>query len=141
MAEFSNSAVQTVLVGQNVLFNTTVACSRCNNILHRQGSGIVTLKGNTNQCFARYEVSFNGNIAVPDGGTVGPISLAIAIEGEGQYNATMISTPTATAAFNSVSATTTILVPQGCCVTISVENVGTESVSVQNPNLRVQRVC
>lgn len=74
MAEYSYAAVQTVEAGQNVLFNETpVAPSRC--IVHRDGSGIVTLRGLTNcQCRARFRVSFGANIAIPTGGTVGAIS-------------------------------------------------------------------
>ena len=63
--------------------------------MHRDGSGLVTLRGLTNQCRARFRVSFGGNIAIPTGGTVGPISLAIAIDGEAVATTTMISTPAA----------------------------------------------
>lgn len=81
MAEYSYAALQTVEAGQNVLFNETpVAPSRC--IAHRDGSGIVTLRGLTNcQCRARFRVSFGANIAIPTGGTVGAISVALAIAG------------------------------------------------------------
>lgn len=82
MAEYSYAALQTVEAGQNVLFNETpVAPSRC--IVHRDGSGIVTLRGLTNcQCRARFRMSFGANIAIPTGGTVGAISVALAIAGE-----------------------------------------------------------
>jgi hypothetical protein len=79
--ELTSNALQTVLPNQSVYFTDTPIDGNC-SILHRSGSGLVTLKGLTNQCRARYRISFGANIAVPTGETVGPISLAIAIEGE-----------------------------------------------------------
>ena len=80
MAEFTGVFVQQVSAGQNVVFTETpVSGSNC--VVHRDGSGIVTLRGMTNQCRARYKVVFGGNIAIPTGGAVGPISIAIAVEG------------------------------------------------------------
>ena len=83
MAEFSSIATQTVAVNGNVLF-TDAPTSVCKKgyISHRTGSGLINLKGATNTCKAKYRVEFNGNIAVPTGGTAGAISLAIAVEGE-----------------------------------------------------------
>mgnify|MGYP003292539573 CR=1 FL=1 len=109
--------------------------------MHRDGSGLVTLRGNTNQCRARYKVSFGGNIAIPTGGTVGPISLAIGINGEAIATTTMIETPTAVEQFNNVFSAIYIDVPKGCCYTISVINNGTEDLEVQNANLIVERVA
>lgn len=100
MAEFSNVATQTVAVNGNVLF-TDAPTSICNKgyISHRTGSGLINLKGATNTCKAKYRVEFNGNIAVPTGGTAGAISLAIAVEGEPDLSTLAISTPTAVEAF------------------------------------------
>jgi hypothetical protein len=81
MAEFTNVAAQTVAANGNVVFSST-AVKGSNCIQHREGSGIITLRGLTNQCKARFFVDFSGNIAIPTGGTVGAISLAIAISGE-----------------------------------------------------------
>ena len=81
--EIIANALQTVQANQNVYFSDTVI-SGGSVISHRDDSGLITLRGNTGQCRARFRVSFGGNIAVPaTGGTVGPLSLAIAIEGEG----------------------------------------------------------
>ena len=72
MAEFTNAALQTVASDQNVILTETPVCpSRC--IVHREGSGVVTLRGLTNQCKARFRVTFGGNIALPAGGTAGPL--------------------------------------------------------------------
>uniref|UniRef100_A0AAU8B7E8 Uncharacterized protein n=1 Tax=Dulem virus 33 TaxID=3145751 RepID=A0AAU8B7E8_9CAUD len=138
--EITASALQTVAAGQNVLFTETpVAGSGC--VVHRDGSGIVTLRGQTNQCRARYRVSFGANIAVPAGGTVGPISVAIAISGEPLAASTAIVTPTATAAFFNVALDTFVEVPRGCCVTVAIENTSDQAISVQNANLIAERVA
>lgn len=139
MAEYSYAAVQAVEAGQNVLFNETpVAPSRC--IVHRDGSGIVTLRGLTNgQCRARFRVSFGANVAIPTGGTVGAISVALAIAGEPLPASKAIVTPAAADNYFNVYIDTFIDVPAGCCVTVAVENTSDQAISVQNANLIVTR--
>ncbi|MCM1364393.1 MAG: hypothetical protein NC122_04105 [Faecalibacterium sp.] len=140
MAEYTNAALQTVAAGQNVLLTETpVRGSNC--VTHREGSGIVTLRGITNQCKARYKVSFGANIAVPTGGTAGAISIALAISGEPLASATAIVTPAAVDEFFNVYSAAYIEVPKGCCVNIAVENISTQAISVQNANLIVERVA
>lgn len=140
MAELTNIGIQTVALGQNVVFAETPVCpTRC--ITHREGSGIVRLKGNTNQSRARYLVAFSGNIAIPTGGTVSPISLTIALDGEPLLATQMIVTPTVVASFFNVSAQTYVDAPCGCCVTVAVENTSTQAIEVQNANLIVARVA
>lgn len=138
---------QTVAYGQNVLFTETPV--RCNKgyVVHRDGAGIVTLRGITNgNCFARYHVSFGGNIAIATG-DVAPISVALSIDGEALPSTTMTVTPAAVGDFFNVSNTTFVDVPRGCCVTISVENVSvtdagaTIPVDVANANLVIERVA
>lgn len=138
MAEYVAVATQEVAANGNVIFtNTAVKGSNC--IQHREGSGIVTLRGITNQCRARYFVEFSANIAVPTGGTAGEISLAIAISGEPVLSSQMISTPAAVDQFNNVSAGIYIDVPKGCCVNVDVENTSCVAVNVANANLVVTR--
>ena len=136
--EIIANAVQTVPANQNVYFTDTVICGNC-SISHRDDSGLVTLRGVTNQCRARFMVTFGGNIAVPTGGTVGPISLAIAIEGEPVPATTMIVTPAAVEQFFNVKSSIFIDVPRGCCTRISVENTSDEAIVVQNANLIITR--
>lgn len=139
--ELTANAIQTVTAGSNVLFTDTVVNGNC-SIIHRNGSGLVTLRGITNnQCRARFRVSFGGNIALPTGGTVGAISLAIAINGEAVATTTMISTPAAVEEYNNIFSTIFLDVPKGCCVQVSVKNTSTQAVSVQNANLIVERVA
>ena len=136
--EIIANAVQTVPANQNVYFTDTVICGN-GSISHRDDSGLVTLRGVTNQCRARFMVTFGGNIAVPTGGTVGPISLAIAIEGEPVPATTMLVTPAAVEQFFNVKSSVFIDVPRGCCTRISVVNTSDEAIVVQNANLIITR--
>lgn len=138
--EITANAIQTVPVNANVIFTDTVVCGNC-SITHREGSGLITLRGLTNQCRARFRVSFGGNIAIPADGTVGPISLAIAIDGEPVATTTMISTPAAVEEFNNVFSAIFLNVPRGCCSQISVRNTSDQPIDVQNANLIVERVA
>ena len=138
--ELIANALQTVAAGANVQFTDDVI-SGCNSILHRAGSGLVTLRGITNQCRARFKIFFSGNIAIPAGGVVGPISLAIAINGEAVASTTMIQTPAAVEEFANVASAVFIDVPSGCCLTVSVTNTSTADIDVQNANLIVERIA
>jgi len=159
MAEFTYNPVQTVQPNQPVVLNTSIGCNR-GYVLHRNESGIVTLRGIVNNscgCFARYQVTFNGNIAIPDGGTVGPIAVALALDGEPILTSRAIVTPAATATdppttenFFNVTSTAIITVPKGCCFNLSVENVSESAtpattpapaILVQNANLTVTRIA
>lgn len=140
MAEFTGITLQTVAAGQNVLFTETPVCGS-NCIVHREGSGIVTLRGITNQCRARYKVTFGGNIQIPEGGTVEAISIALSLQGEPLASATAIVTPAAVEEFFNVFVAVFVDVPRGCCVTLAVENTSTQPIEVQNANLIVERVA
>ena len=151
MAEFTYNQEQTVSYGQNVLLNTSIGCNK-GYVIHRNGSGLVTLRGIVNNpyaTFARYQVTFNGNIAVPEDGTAGPISVAIAIDGEPLQTSKAIVTPTVVDAYFNVTSTAIITVPTCCCATISVENTSDpttasapgSSINVQNANLVVTRIA
>ena len=139
--EITANALQTVAANQNVIFTDTVICGNC-SIVHREGSGLTTLRGLTNsQCRARFRVTFGANVAIPEGGTVEAISLAIAINGEPVATTTMISTPAAVEEFNNVFSSIFLDVPRNCCYQISVQNIGEADVDVQNANLIVERVA
>lgn len=140
MAEFTADALQTVGVNQNVLLTNTPVCGNC-SVVHRSGSGLVTLRGATKQCRARFKVFFSANISIPTGGTVAPIALAIASDGEGINSTSMIQTPAAVNQFNNVASAIFLDVPCNCCVQISVKNISTQSINVQNANLIVERVA
>ena len=138
--EITANAIQTVGVGQVVVFTETAVSGNI-SMNHREGSGLVGLRGLTNgQLRARFLVNFSANIAVPTGEN-GPISLAIAINGEPVATSTMISSPAAAEEYNNVSAGIFIDVPVGCCSQVSVENTSAIAVLVQNANLMIERVA
>lgn len=138
--EIIANALQTVQANQNVYFTDTIVGGG-STFSHRDNSGLITMHGNTCQCRARYRVTFGGNIALPEGGTAGPISLAIAIDGEAVPSSTMTVTPTAVESFFNVFASVFIDVPKGCCMTVSVQNISTVPVDVMNANLIAERVA
>lgn len=159
MAEFTRNDYQVVNPNQPVTLDTTIGCNK-GYVYHREGSGIVTLRGIVNNscgCFARYQVTFNGNIAIPDGGTVGPISVALALDGEPILTSRAIVTPAATTDdpptqnnFFNVTSTAIINVPKGCCFNVSVENTSESAtpattpapaILVQNANMTVSRIA
>lgn len=138
--ELTANALQTVEANQNVLLTDTVVCGNC-SILHRDGSGLVTLRGITNQCRARFKATFGANIAIPTGGTVEAISIALAINGEPVASTTMIVTPAAVEEFSNVFSAIYLDVPANCCSQISVRNISAQAIDVQNANLIVERVA
>lgn len=140
MAEYVANALQTVDANQNVIFTDTPINGNC-SIIHREGSGLVTARGLTTQCRARFRATFGANIGIPSGGALGPISLAITVNGEPIGATTMIETPAALQTFSNVNSTVYIDVPAGCCSQISVRNVSPQSILVQNANLIVERVA
>lgn len=138
--EITANAIQLVQPNQNVLFTETAVAGN-SSIVHREGSGLVSMRGLTQQNRARFRVSFGGNIAVPTEETVGPISLAIAISGEAIPATTMIVTPTVVDAYFNVFSAIFLDVPSGCCSQVSVKNISEIPVNVQNANLIVERVA
>ena len=151
MAEFAYNPVQLVEPNQNVLLDTVIPCNK-GYVFHRESAGIVILRGIVNcpqACFARYQVTFNANIALVEGATVGPISVALAIDGEPIQTSRAIITPAAVDEYGNVTSTAIITVPKGCCFTVAVENTSAPAapgdaapeINVQNANLVVSRIA
>lgn len=152
MAEYTYNPVQVVNPNQPVILLDSIPCNK-GYVLHRNESGILTLRGIVNSpynCFARYQVTFNGNIAVPEGGTPGPIAIALTLGGEPILTSRAIVTPAAADEYFNVTSTAIITVPRGCCFNISVENVSESAdpattpapqINVQNANLVVSRIA
>ena len=151
MAEFAYNPVQLVEPNQNVLLDTVIPCCK-GYVFHRENSGIVILRGIVNcpqASFARYQVTFNGNIALPEGAEVGPISVALAIDGEPIQTSRAIITPAAVDEYGNVTSTAIITVPRGCCFTVTVENTSAPAapggaapeINVQNATLVVSRIA
>ena len=150
-AEYSYPLLQTVAEDENILFLDGDRACHKGYITHRTGSGVFRLKGSNNGCKAIYRVTFNANIAVAaaaDGGVLGPISIALQEDGETLSNSVAVVTPAAIGDFFSVSLSTFITVPCGCCVTVSVENVSVgaagaagSAIDVTNANIIFDRVA
>lgn len=135
MAEYIFNDEQLIQPGAAALLETAIGCNR-GYVLHRPGSGILTLRGMVNNpCskFARYRVAFDGNIAIPEGGTAGEIQLAIAIDGEIVPTSIATATPTVAEAYWNVSGFAIIDVPAGCCYTVSVENASVSATPATTP--------
>lgn len=142
MAEYTAAALQTVDQGQNILFtDEPVPCSR-GIIIHRDGSGVFKLRGITDRCSVLYRVQFQANVQLPAGATPGPISVALAIEGEPIQASTAIVTPAEAEQFNPVMVMAVVRVPRGSCANVSVENITVPAapIEVQNANIEITRI-
>lgn len=152
MAEFVYNDRQIVNANQPVVLRTSIPCNK-GYVFHRNESGIVTLRGivnNPNACFARYQVTFNGNIALPEGATVTPIAVAITVNGEPRLTSRAIFTPAAVEEFGNVTSTAIIKVPRCCCFSLGVDAVPATTdptvtpapiIEVQNANLTIARIA
>lgn len=135
MAEYTYNEIQLIQPGASAVLNTTIGCNR-GYVIHRPGSGILTLRGMVNNpCanFARYRVSFDGNIAIPEGGTAGEIQLAIAIGGEVVPTSIAAATPAAADQYWNVNGFAIVDVPKGCCYTVAVENASVSATPATTP--------
>lgn len=152
MAEFvgSGSVTQDVALNNPILFDATIPCNRgC--VIHEDGTGNFILRGVTNNCFARYQVTYNGNLAIPTGGAITAIGVAISVNGETRPSSLAITTPTVVDTFENVVSTTIITVPKGCCFNVSVRYVDattsdpavtpTPTIEIANSNLTITRVA
>ena len=150
-AEYLANPVQVVNLNSPVIFNASIPCNR-GYVYHEDETGVFILRGITNgQCFATYQVTFNGNIAIPEGGTVGPIAVAITVNGEPRVTSRAIFVPAAVDTYGNVTSTAIIKVPKGCCFSLSVEYVSgitddpaavpAPAINVQNANLVIARIA
>ena len=150
MAEYLANVVQNVALNVPILFTASIPCTR-GYVYHEDETGIFILRGCTNNCFARYQVTYNGNIAVPDGGDLTPIAVAITVNGEPRVTSRAIFTPQAVEEYGNVTSTAIITVPKGCCFSIAVRYVDattddpatepTPVIEVQNSNLVINRIA
>lgn len=150
MAEYLANPVQSVGLNSPVLFTASIPCPK-GYVYHEDETGIFILRGVTNNCFARYQLTYNGNIAIPEGGAVTPIAVAITVNGEPRPTSQAIFTPQAVDEYGNVTSTAIITVPKGCCFSVSVRYVDatvsdpavtpTPAINVQNSNLVIQRLA
>ena len=150
-AEYLANQVQEVALNAPILFSASIPCNR-GYIYHEDETGIFILRGITcNQCFATYQVTFNGNIALPEDATVvAPIAVAITINGEPRMTSRAIYTPIAVDEYGNVTSTSIIKVPKGCCFSLAVEYIAATTdptvtpapvINVQNANVTISRIA
>ena len=149
-AEYLANPIQEVALNAPVIFSASIPCTR-GWVYHEDETGIFILRGITNgQCFATYQVTFNGNIAIPEEGEVTPIAVAITVNGEPRLTSRAIYTPAAVDEYGNVTSTAIIKVPKGCCFSVSVDAVPATTdptvtpapiIEVQNANLVINRIA
>lgn len=126
MAEYlTRDTVESVALNQAIPFIDSIRCPK-GNVFHQSGTGIFVLRGivtNPTACFARYEVEFTGNIAIPTGGAITPIATAVVVSGEERTGSRSIFTPAAVDEYGNVTSRAVVDVPKGCCFTVAVEYV------------------
>lgn len=149
MAEFLANSLQEVDLNSPVIFDASIPCQK-GYVFHEDGTGNFILRGITPNCFARYQVTFNGNIAIPTGGAVTPIALAISVNGEARPTSRAIFTPAAVDQYGNVTSTAILTVPKGCCFNVAVRYVSgvtdgtttpTPTIEVINANLDINRIA
>lgn len=150
MAEYLANAVQSVSLDNPILFTASIPCNK-GYVYHEDETGVFILRGCTNNCFARYQVTYNGNIAIPEGGAITPIAIAITVNGEPRLTSRAIFVPAAVDTYGNVTATAIITVPKGCCFSVGVRYVDattddpattpTPTIEVQNSNLVINRIA
>ena len=149
MAEYLANAVQSISLNQPAIFTASIPCQR-GYVYHEDETGIFILRGVTNNCFARYQVTFNGNIAIPTGGAITPIAVALTVNGEPRQTSRAIFVPAAVDTYGNVTSTAIITVPRGCCFTLSVRYVAADEdpattptpvIEMQNANLVINRIA
>ena len=147
-AEYLANATQTINLNSPAIFTASIPCTK-GYVYHEDETGIFILRGITNgQCFATYQVTYNGNIAIPDGGTVAPIAVAITVNGAERPTSKAVFTPAAVGDYGNVTSTAIIKVPRGCCFTLSVNAVPANTtdtpapaIEMENANLVVSRIA
>ena len=138
--EFVYNEVQLAEANNSVLLYDSIPC-KSGQVIHRNGAGVLTLKGKTNQCYAQYQVTFNGNIGLPTGATPGEISIALALEGEPIQTSRSIFNAYSAGPYGNVTSTAIIKVPKCCCFSLSVRNTSGVPINVQNANLTISRIA
>lgn len=150
MAEYLANAEQIVALNAPIVFTASIPCCR-GNVYHEDETGIFILRGNTNNCFARYQVTFNGNIAIPTGGAVTPIAISVSVNGEERPTSRAVFSPAAVDTFGNVTSTCIVTVPKGCCFSTAIRYVDataadaattpTPSIEVVNANVVINRIA
>ena len=141
MSSYVTTADTLVALNGTIPFNSvSIPCNKGNVV--PVAPGILNLKGNTSNRFARYEVKLQGNIQIPTGGTVTPIALGITVNGAIVPDSVAIVTPAAAEEYWHVNTSAFITVPCGCCITVSgayVDGTEDDAATTPTPSIQVRR--
>lgn len=141
MAQYLTSTDDFVALNGTIPFDiVSIPCNKGNVI--PLTTGVLTLKGNTSNSFARYEVNVQANVAVPEGGELTQVAIGVTINGVVVPESVAIYTPQAVEEYGHINTSITVTVPCGCCVSVSAAYVdGTEddAAVVPTPSILVRR--
>lgn len=140
MARYITAVDALVALNGTIPFNVvSIPCNTGNVVPIVEG--ILNLKGNTPNRFARYIVTLQGNFQIPTGGAVTPIAVGIALNGAVIPESVAIITPQAVEEYEHISISIPVTVPCGCCLTVSgVYTDGTEDdTTTPTPSIGVRR--
>ena len=141
MAEYVTTTDALVSLNNTIPFSSVSTPCNTGNVIPL-AVGILNLKGNTPNKFARYEVTVQANIAVPTEGDLTAIAIGIAVNGAVIPESVAIYTPQAVDEYGHINTTATVTIPSGCCASISAVYVdGTEddAAIVPTPSIMVRR--
>jgi len=141
MARYITSTDQNVALNGAIPFDVvSIPCNK--GYVVPLATGVLTLKGDTTNRFARYAVTVQANVAIPTGGAVTPIAVAITLNGVAIPDSVAIVTPAAVEDVWHINTTTTITVPCGCCVSVSaayVDATEDDAAVTPTPSIFVRR--
>ena len=141
MAKYLTSTDQNVALNGTFPFDiVSIPCNK--GCVVPIATGVLTLKGDTPNRFARYEVKVQGNIAIPEGGALTPIAAAITLNGVAIPDSVAIVTPAAVEDLWHIDTSTTITVPCGCCVSVSaayVDATEDDATTTPTPSIFLRR--
>ena len=144
MAEYRMNAIQTVPANGTIVFSNDFFPCNKGLIVHQDDSGLFQVRGIVNNPCAEYgklKINFGANVAIPTGGTIEPVTLAITVNGVTEPATTMISTPAAVEEYNNINREVEIPIPRGCCQNVAVTNTSTQTIEVQNAIIDLDRIA
>ena len=143
MAEYRYNQAQEIAANGTAIFSNDFFPCNKGLIIHQNDSGLFQVRGIVNNPCAEYgrlKITFGANIAVPTGGTVEPISVAITVNGVTEPATTMIVTPAAVDEYSNISREVEIPIPRGCCQNVAITNTSPQAISMSNAIIDLDRI-
>lgn len=141
MARYITSTDENVALNGTIPFDiVSIPCNK--GYVIPITTGVLTLRGNTSNRFARYEVTVQANVAIPEDGEVTPIAVAITLNGVVISDSIAIVTPAEVGEYWHINKSIPITVPCGCCVSVSAAYVDAtvdDAATTPTPSLLVRR--